>query len=105
MRVFDIAFDYLLDTTPPGKDPDSHSPRLKADHQLLWKKGPRDAGGKDRLLPRGGGRKFHAPRRAGHEGRVHHRVREASLKFIALRGNRMADWVEKNHSDIKIRRQ
>ena len=38
MRVFDIAFNYLLDTTPPGKDPDSHSPRLKADHQLLWKK-------------------------------------------------------------------
>lgn len=38
MRVFDIAFDYLLDTTPPGKDPDSHSPRLKADHQLLWTK-------------------------------------------------------------------
>ena len=38
MRVFDIAFNYLLDTTPPGRDPDSHSPRLKADHQLLWKK-------------------------------------------------------------------
>ena len=38
MRVFDITFDYLLDTTPPGKDPDSHSPRLKADHQLLWTK-------------------------------------------------------------------
>jgi hypothetical protein len=33
------------------------------------------------------------------------RVREASLKFIVLRGNRMADWVEKNHSDIEIRRQ
>ena len=38
MRVFDIAFDYLLDTTPPGTDADSNSPRLKADHQLLWKK-------------------------------------------------------------------
>jgi hypothetical protein len=33
------------------------------------------------------------------------RVREASLKFITLRGNRMADWVEKNHPDIKVRRQ
>jgi hypothetical protein len=33
------------------------------------------------------------------------RVQEASLKFIALRGNRMADWVEKNHPDIKVRRQ
>lgn len=38
MRVFDIAFDYLLDTTPPGTDADSNSPRLKADHQLLWTK-------------------------------------------------------------------
>ena len=33
------------------------------------------------------------------------RVQEASLKFIALRGNRMADWVEKNHRDIEVRRQ
>ncbi|MEO5314729.1 hypothetical protein PV772_11515 [Pseudarthrobacter sp. CC12] len=32
------AFDYLLDTTPPGTDADSNSPRLKADHQLLWTK-------------------------------------------------------------------
>ena len=31
------------------------------------------------------------------------RVREASLKFITLRGNRMADWVEKNHPEIKVR--
>jgi hypothetical protein len=38
MRVVDIAFNYLLDTAPPGKDPDSHSPWLKADHQLLWTK-------------------------------------------------------------------
>lgn len=38
MRVFDITFNYKLDT-PPGKDPDSHSPLLKADHQLLWTKG------------------------------------------------------------------
>jgi hypothetical protein len=32
------------------------------------------------------------------------RVQEASLKFIALRGNRMADWVEENHRDIEVRR-
>lgn len=32
------------------------------------------------------------------------RVREVSLKFITLRGNRMADWVEKNHPDIEVRR-
>ena len=31
------------------------------------------------------------------------RVREASLKFLMLRGNRMADWVEKNHPEIKVR--
>lgn len=37
MRVFDITFNYTLDT-PPGMDPDSRSPRLKADHQLLWTK-------------------------------------------------------------------
>lgn len=33
------------------------------------------------------------------------RIREASLKFIRLRGQRMADWVEKNHPDIEVRRQ
>lgn len=37
MRVFDITFDYKSDV-PKGKDPDSHSPRLKEDHQLLWTK-------------------------------------------------------------------
>ncbi|WP_159803313.1 DUF6994 family protein [Arthrobacter zhaoguopingii] len=31
-------------------------------------------------------------------------VREASLKFIKRRGNRMADWVEENHPEIKVRR-
>jgi hypothetical protein len=33
------------------------------------------------------------------------KAREASLKFITLRGNRMADWVEENHPDVKVRRQ
>lgn len=36
-RVFDTSFDYQTDT-PPGTDPDSGSPRLRADHQLLWTK-------------------------------------------------------------------
>lgn len=31
----DVDFDYRSDT-PPGKDPDRASPRLKHDHQLLW---------------------------------------------------------------------
>jgi len=26
------------------------------------------------------------------------------MKFITLRGNRMADWVDENHPDIEIRR-
>ena len=36
MRVFDITCNYKIDAL--GKDPDSHSPLLKADHQLLWTK-------------------------------------------------------------------
>ncbi|MHA7209554.1 DUF6994 family protein [Arthrobacter sp. MDT1-65] len=36
MPVFDITFDYKSDSA--GKDPDSHSPRMKTDHQLLWTK-------------------------------------------------------------------
>lgn len=56
MRVFDTSFDYMTDTaaktkpgnagsppdsgsgTPKQRDPDSHSPKLRADHQLLWTK-------------------------------------------------------------------
>lgn len=56
-RVFDTSFDYMTDTaaktkrghadgfppdsdsgTPKLGDPDSRSPRLRADHQLLWTK-------------------------------------------------------------------
>jgi hypothetical protein len=36
-RVFDTSFDYKTDT-PPGTDPDRKSPRLRADHELLWTK-------------------------------------------------------------------
>ena len=35
--VIDITFDFRSDT-PPGLDPDSHSPRLRRYHQLLWSK-------------------------------------------------------------------
>lgn len=56
MRVFDTSFDYKTDTvaktkagndglpsesssgTPALRDPDEHSPRLRADHELLWTK-------------------------------------------------------------------
>lgn len=33
----DTAFDFRTDT-PPGRDPDSHSPTLRRYHQLLWSK-------------------------------------------------------------------
>lgn len=33
----DVRFDMRTDT-PPGLDPDSHSPTLKRSHQLLWQK-------------------------------------------------------------------
>lgn len=36
-RTRKVTFNYKVDS-PPGKDPDSHSPLLKADHQLLWTK-------------------------------------------------------------------
>jgi hypothetical protein len=36
-RVFDTSFNYMTDT-PPGTDPDSGSPNLRADHVLLWTK-------------------------------------------------------------------
>jgi hypothetical protein len=36
-EAIDITFDFRLDT-PPGKDPDSHSPTLRRYHQLLWSK-------------------------------------------------------------------
>ncbi|MDP9694431.1 UNVERIFIED_ORG: hypothetical protein J2X79_001990 [Arthrobacter globiformis] len=36
-RVFDTSFNYMTDT-PPGTDPDSGSPNLRADHELLWTK-------------------------------------------------------------------
>jgi hypothetical protein len=35
--TIDITFDFRSDT-PPGKDPDSHSPTLRRYHQLLWSK-------------------------------------------------------------------
>jgi len=35
--LVDTAFDVRIDT-PPGKDPDSHSPTLRRYHQLLWSK-------------------------------------------------------------------
>lgn len=34
--IFDADFDHRLDSK--GKDPDSHSPTLKAQHKLLWQK-------------------------------------------------------------------
>jgi hypothetical protein len=36
-EAIDITFDFRLDT-PPGKDPDSRSPKLRRYHQLLWSK-------------------------------------------------------------------
>lgn len=41
--VVDITFDFRLDT-PPGRDPDQHSPTLRRYHQLLWSK-PLPTGG------------------------------------------------------------
>lgn len=35
--VIDITFDFRSDT-PPGRDPDSFSPTLRAYHQFLWSK-------------------------------------------------------------------
>ncbi len=35
--MIDVAFDFRSDT-PPGADPDSHSPTLRRYHQLLWSK-------------------------------------------------------------------
>jgi Family of unknown function (DUF6994) len=35
--VIDVEFDFRSDT-PPGADPDSHSPTLRRYHQLLWSK-------------------------------------------------------------------
>ncbi|MDN4475806.1 hypothetical protein QQX09_08045 [Demequina sp. SYSU T00192] len=37
LDVIDVSFDFRSDT-PPGKDPDSHSPTLRRFHQLLWSK-------------------------------------------------------------------
>jgi hypothetical protein len=34
--IFDVNFDHRVDSK--GKDPDSHSPYLKMQHQLLWSK-------------------------------------------------------------------
>ncbi len=39
----DTNFDFRSDT-PPGKDPDSHSPTLRRYHKLLWNK-PLPSGG------------------------------------------------------------
>jgi hypothetical protein len=35
--IIDTTFDFRTDT-PPGEDPDSHSPTLRRYHQLLWSK-------------------------------------------------------------------
>ena len=35
--MIDTSFDFRSDT-PPGKDPDSHSPTLRRYHRLLWSK-------------------------------------------------------------------
>ena len=35
--AIDVTFDFRTDT-PPGKDPDAHSPTLRRYHQLLWSK-------------------------------------------------------------------
>jgi hypothetical protein len=35
--TIDITFDFRSDT-PPGKDPDSHSPTLRRYHKRLWSK-------------------------------------------------------------------
>lgn len=37
MTAIDTSFDFRLDT-PPGADPDAHSPTLRRYHQLLWSK-------------------------------------------------------------------
>ncbi len=36
-ETIDTSFDFRSDT-PPGQDPDSHSPTLRRYHQLLWSK-------------------------------------------------------------------
>lgn len=36
-RLIDVSFDFR-DDTPPGRDPDSLSPTLRAYHRLLWSK-------------------------------------------------------------------
>jgi len=37
LREIDVDFNFF-DDTPQGKDPDSHSPRLRQYHQMLWSK-------------------------------------------------------------------
>lgn len=37
ISIVDISFDFRSDT-PPGKDPDTHSPTLRSYHKLLWSK-------------------------------------------------------------------
>ncbi|GAB3190971.1 DUF6994 family protein [Nesterenkonia suensis] len=37
LDAIDVEFDVRSDT-PPGKDPDSHSPTLRRYHQILWSK-------------------------------------------------------------------
>ena len=37
VEKFDIHFNVYSDT-PPGKDPDAHSPNLKKYHKILWSK-------------------------------------------------------------------
>ena len=37
VEKFDIRFNVYSDT-PPGKDPDAHSPTLRKYHKILWSK-------------------------------------------------------------------
>ncbi|ALV43219.1 hypothetical protein AU252_20345 [Pseudarthrobacter sulfonivorans] len=48
----DPSFDYFSGT-PPGKDPDTHSPTLRRHHQLLWNK-ELPTGGRFNLAPEPG---------------------------------------------------
>ncbi|QCB98966.1 hypothetical protein E5206_10800 [Arthrobacter sp. PAMC25564] len=54
----DTSFDYRSDT-PPGKDPDKHSPTLRRHHQLLWSKDLPYGGGRFDLAPEPGGYLVH----------------------------------------------
>lgn len=50
--LVDTSFEFHSDS-PPGKDPDQHSPTLRAYHRLLWSK-PLPSGTQFELLPEPG---------------------------------------------------